>query len=131
MLHHVGMIRIIENIEELKYDTDIINSDWLTGGPWYNTLICKKLHGKLFEWFIINARNDRYNIMCSIDAYEREHQSYSCDYGRSDGGCPIPITSTTKALEPIGATIYFIGCWLNALEHNFLERCHLYTHFME
>ena len=74
MLHHVGMIRIIENIEELKYDTDIINSDCLTGGPWYNTLICKKLHGKLFEGFIINTRTDRYNIMCSIDSYEREHK---------------------------------------------------------
>ena len=33
--------------------------------------IFKKLHGKLFEAFIINARTDRYNIMCSIGAYER------------------------------------------------------------
>ena len=30
----------------------------------------------------------------------------------------------------LGATIDFIGCWIKALEHNFLERCHLYTHFM-
>ena len=22
------------------------NSEWMTGGPWYNTSICKKLHGK-------------------------------------------------------------------------------------
>ena len=69
MLHHVGMIWIIENHEELKYDADILNSDWLTGGPWHNTSICKKLYGKLFERFIINARTDRYNIMCYIDAY--------------------------------------------------------------
>ena len=54
MLHHVGMIRIIENHEELKYDMDILNSDRLKGGPWYNTYICKKLHGKIFEEFIIN-----------------------------------------------------------------------------
>ena len=77
---------------------DILNSYWLTGGPWYNTSICKKLYGKLFEWFIINARNGRYNIMCSIDAYEREHQSSICDDGSSGGGFPLPITSTTKAL---------------------------------
>ena len=74
MLHNVGIIWIIENKKELKYDMDILNSDWLTGSPWYNTYICKKLHGKLFEGFIKNARTDRYNIMCFIDAYEREHQ---------------------------------------------------------
>ena len=53
---------------------DTKNSDWLTGGPWYNTSICKKLHGILFEVFIINARTDRYHIMCSIDEHEKEHQ---------------------------------------------------------
>ena len=46
----------------------------MTGGTWYNTSICKKLHATLFEAFIINVRTDRYNIMCSIDAYERENK---------------------------------------------------------
>ena len=58
MLHHVGMLWIIENHEQLKYDVDIQNSDWLKGGPWYNTYICNKLYGRLFEGFIINARTD-------------------------------------------------------------------------
>ena len=71
MLHHFGMIWIIENHEDLKYAMDIQNSDWMTGVSWYNKYICKKLHGKLFEEFIINARTDRYNIICSIDVYER------------------------------------------------------------
>ena len=44
MLHHVGMIWIIENHEYLKYDTEIQNSDWMTVVPWYNTYIFKKLH---------------------------------------------------------------------------------------
>ena len=73
MLHHVGKIWIIENHEELKYYMDIKNSDWLTGGSWYNTFICKKLNGKLSEGFIINAITNRYNIMCSIYEYEREN----------------------------------------------------------
>ena len=64
VLHHVGMLRIIENHEKLQYDMDEQNSDWMTSDPWYNTSICKKLHGKLFEGFIINARTDRYHIMC-------------------------------------------------------------------
>ena len=50
------------------------NSEWMTGGPWYNTYICNKLYGELFEGFIRNAITDRYNIMCSIDAHEKEHQ---------------------------------------------------------
>ena len=92
------LLWIIENYKQLKYDMDIQNSDWLTGGPWYNTYICNKLYGKLFEGFIINARTDRYHIMCSIDAYEKEHQSSSCDDARSGRGCPLPTNSTAKAL---------------------------------
>ena len=99
---------------------DIQNSDLLTGGTWYNTSICDKLHGKWFEGFIINARTDIYNIMCSIDAYEKDHQSYSCDGGRSGGDFPLTTTSTTESLESLGATIDFIGCWLKSLEHDFL-----------
>ena len=110
---------------------DILNVDWMTGGPWYNIYNCKKLHGKTFEGFIRNERTDRHHIMCSIDAYEKYHQSSRCDDGRNGGGCPLPKNSTIEALESLGATIYFIGCWIKALEHNFLEICHLYTHNME
>ena len=46
MLHHVGMIWMIEYNEDLKYDMELQNSDWMTGGTWYNKSICKKLHGK-------------------------------------------------------------------------------------
>ena len=74
---------------------DIQNSDWLTGSPWYNTYTCRKVHGKLFEEFLINERTFRYNIMCSIDEYEKEHQSSSCDDDISGRSCPLPTTSTT------------------------------------
>ena len=43
----------------------------MTGGTWYNTYICKKLHGNVFEQFIRNSRTDRYNIMCDIDSHEK------------------------------------------------------------
>ena len=72
ILHHVGKLWIIKTHEQLKYYTDKHNSDCITGGPWYNTYICKKIHGNVFEEFIRNARTDRYNIMCSIDAYEKK-----------------------------------------------------------
>ena len=73
---------------------DIQNSDQFTGGTWYNTYICKKLHEKLFGGFIINARTDRQNIICYIYAYEIEDQSYSCDDVSISVGCPLTTTST-------------------------------------
>ena len=61
----------------------------MTGGPLYNTYICNKLYGRVFEEFIRNSRTDIYNIICSIYAHEKEHQS-SCDDGRSDRSFPLP-----------------------------------------
>ena len=61
------------------------NPDWMKGGPWYNISICKKLHGKVFEEFITNVRTDRYNIMCYIEANEKENPS-EFDDGSSGGG---------------------------------------------
>ena len=68
--------------------------------------------------------------MYSIGAHEKEHQ-LSCDDGRIGGGFPLPTNSTTESLELFGATIDFIGCWLEALEHNFIEICKLYSHYMD
>ena len=45
ILHHVGMLWIIETHDKLQYDMDKHNSEWMTGGPWYNTYICRKLYG--------------------------------------------------------------------------------------
>ena len=43
VLHHVSMSWIIETHEQLKYDMDKHNTNWMTGGTWYNTYICKKI----------------------------------------------------------------------------------------
>ena len=49
LLHHVGMSWIIETHEQLKYDMDKNNPNWITGGPWNKTYICKKLHGNCLK----------------------------------------------------------------------------------
>ena len=64
------------------------NSDWITGGPCYKTYICKKLHRNVFEEFIRYARTDRCNIMCSIDAHDKNNPSEHDD-GSSGGGYPL------------------------------------------
>ena len=71
-LHHFGMLWIIETDQHLEYDMDKHNSYWMTGGPWYNTYICKKLNGNVFEEFIRNKRTVRYNIMYYIDSHEKK-----------------------------------------------------------
>ena len=88
MLQNVSMLWIIETKEQLQYDMDEKNSEWMTGGHWYNTYICKKLHVKVFGIFIRNARTDRYHIMCFIGAHEKDNQSSNCD-GSSSDGCPL------------------------------------------
>ena len=67
ILHQVGMSLIICPNTEILYEIDESNyPDWLNKVPLYNTDICLKFHGKLFETFITHARLDRYNLMCSI-----------------------------------------------------------------
>ena len=68
----------------------------MTSGPWYNTYICKELHGNIFEGFIRNARTNRYNIMRPIVAHKKRHPS-CCDDGNSGKDGPLPSNSTTEA----------------------------------
>ena len=62
--------------------------------PWYNTDICSRLHGSLFEYFITHARTDRYNIMCSLVAHDKKLPAYEDDE-RIIGDSIIPKHATT------------------------------------
>ena len=75
ILHHVGMSWIIIYIDEMKYEIYKSNhQDWLNKVPWYNTDICSRLLGIMLEYFITHARTDRYNIMCSLVAHDKNYQ---------------------------------------------------------
>ena len=66
--------------KEMKYEIDKSNhQDWLNKGPWYNTAICSRLHGSLFEDFITHTRTDRYNRMCSLVAHDKNLPDYEYD----------------------------------------------------
>ena len=72
ILHHVGISWIISSNDEMKYEIDEVNhQDWLNKGPWYNTYICSRLHGSLFEDFITHARTDIYNLMYSLVVHDK------------------------------------------------------------
>ena len=78
----------------MEYDIEKNNPDWIIDGPWYNTSICEKSHGTVFENFIINSITDRYNLMCYIDSHYKQYPS-SVDYGSSVGGNVLSSKSTT------------------------------------
>ena len=61
------------------------------------------MHGSPFEGFFTTAIKDRYNLISSIEAYERLHTT--CNGNESSGGGrPLPYESTTYALKPLGHT---------------------------
>ena len=98
IFHHVGMSWIISSNDEMKYGmAKNNNKDCLNKGPWYNTDICSRLNGSLFEYFITNSRTDRYNIMCSLFAHDKKIPAYE-DYEISIGDRIIPENATTEAL---------------------------------
>ena len=57
----------------MDYDnfTNSKNLGWFDTGPCHNKNICSRLYGTTFEGFIIQARTDRYNIICSLAAHDR------------------------------------------------------------
>ena len=64
----------------MKYEIDKNNHQyWLNKGTWYNTDICSRLHGSLFEYFITHARTDRYNLMCSLVSHDKKLPAYEYD----------------------------------------------------
>ena len=98
ILHHMGMSWIICSNNEILYETEEKDHPNLFNkGPWYNTAICSKFHGKVFEDFIKNLTTDRYNIMCSIIAYNKQQPTY-VDDEISGGGTPITKNATTEEL---------------------------------
>ena len=75
--------------------------------PCYNTTICTKLDGQSFEDYLKTERNDRYELMCSVDAFDKQYVSITYDT-IIVGGRPIPIASSKEALLSLGHTINFI-----------------------
>ena len=49
----------------------------------------------MFEYFIRNVRTDIYNIMCSINAHDKQQPTY-VDDTRSGGSILIPKNTTTS-----------------------------------
>ena len=68
--------------------------------------------------------------MCYITAHDKQQPTYIGDT-ISGGGRSIPKNSATAALESLGVTLNFIGCWLKPFHHNDQVRCKVYNEPMK
>ena len=49
VFQNIGLLWIIENNKHYKFEMDLEDTRWTDKGPWYNTTICTKLNGLIFE----------------------------------------------------------------------------------
>ena len=130
IFHQLGISWIISPNEEMKYEIDKKNHQyWLNKGPCYNTSICLRFHGSMFEYFITHARTDRYNFMCSFVAHDKIQPAYEY-YESIIGDRSIHKDATTKALKASGATLNFIDLWLKCFLDNYDATCEAYINDM-
>ena len=58
VFHRVSLSWLISSNKHVKYDIEENNYDWLNKGPWYNTEICSKSYGTVFEDYLRCDRTD-------------------------------------------------------------------------
>ena len=98
VLHHVGLNWIFSSTKKMKYDVKENNHpDYFNKSPRYNTDICYKLCGNVFDDFIRNDRIDIRNNMCYIPVRDKLQPLY-VDDGGIGGGRAISKNATTSAL---------------------------------
>ena len=84
-------------------------------------MICSQWHGSLFEYCVTTAKRDIHNLMCSIDAYERDHKLLN-EEASSGSVRVIPSDSTEEDLKLFGLTTNFIEIWLKSFKTNYESR---------
>ena len=75
--------------EQLEYYIEKHNTYHITDRSLYYTSSCNNLHWTVWEIYIRNARTSINNLMCSIDAHDKQNPS-SGDDGSSGGSNVLP-----------------------------------------
>ena len=114
---NVGLLWIIKNNISIRFEMAVQCSKWMGRCPWYNKKICTKLNVQISEDYLKTGHKDRYELMCAVDVYDKEHVPMPDDVS-SGVGRPMPITSPKEALFSLGQTINFIDNWLQCFEFN-------------
>ena len=84
----------------------------------------------MFENYIRNARTNRYILICSIDAHEKQHPTY-VDDGSIRIDDALTSNSTTQVLDSLGETFDFVDCWLKGFDENYQDWSNVYGQTMQ
>ena len=69
----------------------------MDNGSWYNTTIFSQLNGQKFEDYLKTGQKDRYELMCAVDVYGKEHIPM-LGYSSSGGGRTLENPPSKKHL---------------------------------
>ena len=125
LFSHVVLSLIIETNYHYKFSVEEHFIEWCTELPRFNGIIFRNLHGPIFEELFVIARQDRYDLMCGLYAYNKDNDN-STDATDFGGGRPLPEYSTINPLIYPCVSINFIGTWSNILGKTFAWRCCAY-----
>ena len=99
VFQHIGLFWIIKSNKNLHFDSQKYCITWILNVPWYNNMICSRLHGLVFEEYFTTAKRDKSNLMCSIEAHKKPQKPVNQnkpinDETSSGGARPLPLNST-------------------------------------
>ena len=86
VFHNVGLFWIIQPNQKLNFDIQHHFPSWIINVPWYNTMICSRLHVSLFEDYVTTARMlDYYNSRRSERSLKERSRAKSVARHRTQG----------------------------------------------
>ena len=62
---------MIQTEEQYEFAVEAHFIEYFTGGPWFNEKHCQNLHGLIFEEFFVTACQNKYDLMCGLNAYDK------------------------------------------------------------
>ena len=125
VLQHVGLSWIIQSNQKLNYDPQRHCNSWMINFPWYNTMICSRLHGLLYEYYVTTAIRERYSIMRSIEDHNKEKPTINYDTS-SGGDIPLTYNSTKYLLFSFGLILNCIDSCTKSIKYNYLCQTTMY-----
>ena len=85
VFQHVGLFCIINSNNYLNFEVKVLVSQWMDKGQWYNTTNSSNLNSQILYDYFKTGRKDRYDLMCSVSAYNIEHVLMPGDAISGDG----------------------------------------------
>ena len=115
---YVGLSWIIQTKNQTEFTVDEIFTWWYEYWPRYNATICHNLHGPVFEDLFVTSHQDRYDLLDSLNTYEKLHEKLSAKVS-TGGVIPFLNDYTKDSLQSLSVINNFIEAWLKILASTF------------